>query len=323
MNINRRADSKSGGFTLIEIMISLMIMSMMLVAIATVLTSARRTRDIIFNVQESQLAGPAIMDMIEYDLRGLYVMDRKVLDLLRVEDGALSGMDSDRLDFVTTSNSRTLTPNSQRTKFLRADITEVGYCLRPNPDYPGEFLEIYRREGFGIDEQPFEGGTYTFLHDRIRSFDIQIFAEDGVDAEPLDTWGIDRGDTAHRGVPTRIEIELELEMSPRLINEYSTTNSQAMKRRVLYRRIIHFPASLHLAMDLRPVFRIPVISPPSSDTGGGGGGGNGADFSQDKDNGGGGDGGGGDVPDIDFSGGLGDIQQGGFGGDGGNPFGGG
>ena len=266
----RMRTNSSSGFTLVEVMITLLIMSMMLVAITEVLTGARRTRDVIFNVTESQLAGPAILDLVEKDLRGMFLMDRKVLDVLRVQDRAISGMDADRLDFVSSSNSRTLTPNSERTRFLRADVTEVGYCLRANPDFSGEFLEIYRRESFGIDDAPFISGNYTFLHDRIRRFDIQVFAEDGVDGEPLDAWGLEQGNTEERGLPKRIEIELEVELSPRLINEQSSRLSSA-QRRVLYRRIIHFPASLHLAMEVRPVSRIPVISPPSNTSATGGG----------------------------------------------------
>ncbi len=328
----RREQSERAGFTLVEVMITLMIMSMVLLALAKILTGARRTRDIIFNVQESQLAGPAILDMVESDLRGIFVMNRKVLDILRVEDRANSGMDSDRLDFVTSSNSRTLTPNDQRTKFLRADITEVGYCLRPNPDFPGEFMEIYRREGFGVDTEPFTSGTYTFLHDRILRFDIQVFNEDGVDAEPLDSWGMEQGDSEHRGLPTRLEIELEIELSPRLINEYSTTKSAAMKRRVLYRRIIHFPASQHLAMGIRPVMRIPVITPPENASGTGGAGGP-RDPGGAAGGAGAGGGAGGDAGGGGFGGGLGGSGGtpspfgggGGGGGGGGNPpiFGGG
>lgn len=274
----RTRTNSRAGFTLVEVMITLLIMSLMLVAITQVLTGARRTRDVIFNITESQLAGPAILDLLEKDLRGMFVMDRKVLDILRVQDRAISGMDADRLDFVTSSNSRTLTPNAQRTRFLRADVTEVGYCLRANPDFSGEFLEIYRRESFGIDETPFLSGNYTFLHDRVRRFDIQVFDEDGVDGEPLDSWGLEQGSTDERGLPRRIEIELEVELSPRLINEQSSRLASA-QRRVLYRRIIHFPASLHLAMEIRPVPRIPVIEPPSNSAangnGGGGGGGGG------------------------------------------------
>lgn len=259
--------SHQGGFTMVEVLISLLIMSLMLVAITEVLSGARRTRDVIHNARETQLAGPAILDLIAADVRGLYIQNRKILDTLRVEDNAISGMDADRLDFVTSSNNRMLTPNSARTRYLRADVSEVGYVVRSNPDYQGEFLEIYRRESFGVDDEPFSGGKFTFLHDRVRRFDIQVFNEDGPDAEPLESWGIANADEEFRGLPKRIEIELELEPGARLLNEQGP-RARREKRRVLYRRIIHFPQRLQLAMEVRPVPRIPVIEPITPDGGG-------------------------------------------------------
>ena len=41
---------------------------------------------------------------------------------------------------------------------IRADYNEVGYVLRPNPDND-EFLKLYRREDYGIDEEPMRGGV--------------------------------------------------------------------------------------------------------------------------------------------------------------------
>lgn len=265
---SKTKQASAAGFTLVEVMVTLLIMSLMLVAITQVLAGARRTRDVIHNVQESQLAGPAILDLVEADLRGLITTNRQILDTLRVQDNAIGGMDADRLDFVTTSNNRMLTPNDGNTRYLRADVSEVGYAVKTNRDYEGEFLEIWRRESFGIDEEPFSGGKFTFLHERVRRFDIQVFAEDGTEAEPLESWGIANADEEFRGLPSRLEIELEIELAPRLINEQSTRMRQE-KRRVLYRRIVHFPERLHIAMDVRPVPRIPDIKPVEPEAAGG------------------------------------------------------
>ena len=62
-------------------------------------------------------------------------------DLLEV-DGAISGLDADRIDFVTTTNNKGLIPNADRTRYLRADVGEVGYCLKANRQYEGEFLPL-------------------------------------------------------------------------------------------------------------------------------------------------------------------------------------
>ena len=61
------------GFTLIEVLLVLLIMSGILVTISQILSAARTSRDTIHNIRETQLSGPAILDLIEEDLRGIYV----------------------------------------------------------------------------------------------------------------------------------------------------------------------------------------------------------------------------------------------------------
>ena len=71
MNSRLRHPRRSrAAFTIIEVMIAVAIMSMMLVAILQVLSAVRLTRDRIHNTQETQMAGPIIMDLITQDLEG-------------------------------------------------------------------------------------------------------------------------------------------------------------------------------------------------------------------------------------------------------------
>ncbi|MEY2746922.1 MAG: Type secretion system protein, partial [Planctomycetota bacterium] len=127
---------------------------------------------------------------------------------------------------------------------LRSGATEVGYRLRPNDESGDQFLEIWRRESFGVDEEPFEGGLFQFLHDRVKSFDVQAWEEDGPDAEPLEEWGgDDAGDDQRAGLPARIEISLTLELQPRLVNEqfrYLPTD----RRTLTYKRVLRLPEPL-------------------------------------------------------------------------------
>ena len=296
---------RTAGFTLVEVMLALLIMSGMMLAITQVLSSARSARDLIHNAQESQLAGPAILDLVSRDLAAMVVANRPELDLLRVEDNAQFGLDSDRIDFVTSTDSVLITPNDSGTRYLRATTNEVGYVLKSNRDFEGEFLELWRREGFGVDDEPFEGGRFTFLHDRVRGFEVLVFDENGPDAEPIESWGIATADEEFRGLPVRIEIRLELELAPRLINEQSTFMPE-QKRRVVYQRMIQIPQRLKDARSVRPVPVIPEILPVVPD-----GGGPGAPS---------GPGGPGGPGGPDFTQGLGDLPPG-FDGDPGQSFG--
>ncbi|MEO0649906.1 MAG: type II secretion system protein, partial [Planctomycetota bacterium] len=238
----------TAGFTLAEILVVIMIMSGILVAITMVLSSARHTRDLIHNIQENQLAGPAILDHMERDIRSVFVYGRPPEDALRILDRTVAGRDGDRIDLISATNSLVLTEDLSADVFLRADFNEVGYCLRENPRNE-DFLEIYRRESFGVDEEPFEGGRYTFLHDRVKGLNIEIFEEDDTvdeEAEPLDEWdGIDKV-----GLPARVEITLTLELAPRLVREQLSLAS-VDKRTVEYRRVIRFPQYLRDSVALQ------------------------------------------------------------------------
>jgi prepilin-type N-terminal cleavage/methylation domain-containing protein len=243
------------GFTLIEVLVTLLIVGGIMLAITQILEAARISRDTIHNIQETQLAGPAIMDLIERDLRGLVIYDRPAEELLRVVNRVQAGLDADSLDFVSTTDSLVATQVDNR--WVRCDVNEVGYRLRPSPD--DDFLELYRREGFGVDDAPFEGGAFTFLHDRVKSLEIQVFEEDGPEAEPLDAWN-ELGDSD--GLPLRLQIELTLELAPRIAREQLSV-VPIDKRTVVYRRIVRLPPVLIESQEVVPVPVIPVLTPPN------------------------------------------------------------
>jgi len=243
------------------VLLTLMIMGMILTMITQILTSARTTRDTIHNLQENQLAGPTVLDLIEADLRGIFVTNRRNPEILRVRNQVKAGRDADSIDFVTSVDSRVVTEVGNR-RFRGVDVNEVGYRLRPNPD-DDDFLEIWRRESFGVDEFPFDGGTYSFLHDRVKAFDILVFAEDGTDAEEWESWGGDSDE--NRGLPTRLEISLTLELAPRISREQLRVAS-IDARTVTYRRVIRLPQALFLARQVNPVPIIPIVQPPKLDS---------------------------------------------------------
>ena len=132
-------------------------------------------------------------------------------------------------------------------------------------------LEIYRRESFGVDDKPFEGGQFVFLHDRVRHFDIQIFKEDGPDADPIEEWNVAQNDTEKQGLPARLQIELTLELAPRIQREQIVFKS-ADKRTITYRRVIRIPQALRDALKAPPIPEIPNLAPPAANGAGAGAG---------------------------------------------------
>lgn len=258
MSRPRRSKTRTHGFTLVEVVLTLLIMSGILLCLTQLLMATRRSRDTIHNIREHQLAGPAVLDLIEADLRGLVTYNRTRLHHLLIEDDVMSGLDGDRIDFLTTTDNLSL--HYQNDRFITYDINEVGYCLRPHPYYD-EFLEIYRREDAGVDDKPFADGTFQFLHDRVKGFNIQVYAEDGPDAEPLDQWGFEGSENI--GLPAWIQIELTLELAPRLAREHILFNSRD-RSTVTYTRIIRLPESLRGQENSIPMPMIPSASGPAT-----------------------------------------------------------
>lgn len=253
------------GFTLVEVLLTLLIMSGILLSLTQILHAARRTRDTIHNLQESELAGPAILDRIERDLRGILTYDRTRAAHFRLTNRVVHGYDGDSIDFVTTTDSLQL--HLEGDTFRRADFNEVGYRVRLNPEND-DFLEMYRREDVGIDEEPFFGGEFSFLHDRVKSFDVLAYAEDGPDAEPLEEWGQDNDENV--GLPARIEISLTIELAGRIARE-QLAMFQTTRRTRTYRRIIRFPENLRVKEPDLLVPRVPT-GPSASPAGSGEGG---------------------------------------------------
>ena len=235
------APHKRAAFTIVEVMIAVAIMSMMLVAILQVLSAVRLTRDRIHNTQETQMAGPIIMDLITEDLRGLHILGRPSAEHIKINDRVLYGLDADRIDFITTTSSRepVLIDNNMR----RSQVCEVGYVTRSNQQ-DDEFLELFRREDFGVDELPYQGGNYTFLSDRVKAFTIEVFTEDGDEAEVIAEWGSEKvTDDTYKGLPASVVITLTLENTPRLLQEQLEFQSTA-RMTVTYERTIRFPESM-------------------------------------------------------------------------------
>jgi len=267
MNTRHTRHSGRAGFTLIEVLLTLLIMSGIMIAMTSILTAARTSRDTIHNIQEMQLAGPAILDRIEGDLRALTTLNRTRQMQFRIKNRVQLGFDADGLDFV--SNTRSLSLHEDEDRFVRAPLNELGYCLRVAPG-TDQFLELYRREGFGVDAEPFVGGTYLLLHERVRGFDIRCWEKDGPDEESLEEWGDDKDDE-HIGLPARIEISLTIELAPRLVGE-TLRIAPTDKRTIVYKRVIRFPEGLRASEEDLVVPRVPKAPAATGGAGSGSGG---------------------------------------------------
>lgn len=204
-----RRDSQTG-FTLMEVMIAMAISAMIMTAVLGSLDYTQRAVDAIHNIVETENAGPRIMEHIRQDLSSLAVRDAENYRVLKGVNGIQGGADADRIDFLARRHSFWATKDWRSDRMLHAPLVEVGYMLRPHPRYP-EFLELYRREDFLFDDEPFQDGDYSLMYDRVIHFDIRYYEEPAYDPN----WEEDWDSEEREALPYAIEVQLELEVQPR------------------------------------------------------------------------------------------------------------
>ena len=144
------------GFTLVEVLLVVMIMSMMFVSISQLMQAARRTRDTIHNFQEMQLAGPAVLEMITRDLRGIFTTARPRATWLEVYDRTVNGQDADRIDFVTTTDSLVMHMVGADRSIRRK--MEMSFQSRRNGEWSAVRIELKQDPGVGGQEFLFSTG---------------------------------------------------------------------------------------------------------------------------------------------------------------------
>jgi len=93
---------------------------------------------------------------------------------------------------------------------VRARICEVGYRLRRSETADGLFA-LYRREDFGVDDKPLEGGKFYKLCDRVVEFRIDFFAEDPGDPDSDEADGVLEWDAEReKGLPWACRVTLSI-----------------------------------------------------------------------------------------------------------------
>jgi prepilin-type N-terminal cleavage/methylation domain-containing protein len=295
------APPRARGFTLIEVMVALTIMSLIMVALYTTLNTGLRTRDQLETQAQVTRLGPQILDMIEQDLRRLWLLNIEEDRVFKGESRTINGEPADSLAFLTTVDSTVTRRVDDRE--VSADVCETGYRLRANPKLP-DVMELWRRQSFHVDDKPLEDGVYELLHDRIVSFQIRYIETVDKTAEKLTTW-----DTSERhALPALVDIELRLEAVPRTIADFGQADRAS--RTLHYHRVIPLQEHADLVMRIHHLPPAYVGGGPGAATGPGAekdsdGDGENDDVDQDDDNDGLTD----DVDDDDDGDGVLDVDE--------------
>ncbi len=205
---------RTSGFTLMEVLVSMFISAIIMTGVLSSLDSAQKAVDAIHNITLTERAGPQLMEMIRKDIARLAVYDAGEYVIMKGESKSLRGADADRLDMLVYGRSTFPQTHPFLNRHIHAPINEVGYWLRER-EGPLDFLELYRREDFMVDDEPYGGGNFAMLNDRIVNLDLVYYAKPEFDPAKEDNW-----DSAQlASLPYCIELHLELEIQPRKSGE--------------------------------------------------------------------------------------------------------
>lgn len=184
--------ARTRGFTLIEIIVAITLLSLTMTFVYQILFNTVRARDMTTEGLEGPKIDQAITDQLIKDFRFLYWRQGQL-----PADGGFWGRstniaDSDRVDFVTARTSRVAQLEEASAAVGNAPLVEVGYAPRRNESGgKGKWLELWRRESYFVDDNPTEGGMYDLIYDKIRRFDLKYYnlpEERAKDDAGLEEW---------------------------------------------------------------------------------------------------------------------------------------
>jgi hypothetical protein len=165
----------AAGLTVLEVLVASAILLTFLTAVFGLVFMMGELRNGVERAAAPYAIGPAVLDLVAEDLRHALLEPYEDVDAFKAEGDTMGGADTTKIDFVTAVSSRSKVEVDD--EWVRAAICEVGYRLRRSETADGLFA-LYRREDFGVDENPLEGGKYYKLCDRVVVFRIDLFAED-------------------------------------------------------------------------------------------------------------------------------------------------
>lgn len=241
------------GFTLMEVLVALAIMSGVMVLLYSVLNASLLARDTLEREARVVRVGPDILDLIESDLRRAWVMDIADDKVFLGESKTIDGEPADALSFLTTVDSSITHLVGERE--VASDVCETGYRLRRNASLP-DVRELWRRQSFHIDEEPLEDGVYELLHDRVIAFQVRYFDDVDKEAEERTEWD---AAVRHR-LPALVQIDLTVEAVPR--------TTEDLGRRDDGGRTQHFRRVIALAPDSDIRMRVHAVTPTYLASGG-------------------------------------------------------
>jgi general secretion pathway protein J len=194
--------ARSRGFTLVELLVAIVILSLISVLIYSAFSSMKRSREGLERVEDRYREGRLAMTRMTRELQSAFIsLHAPINTALLVEKTAFvgtSGTPADRLDFDSFSNRRV-----DRNSHI-SDQCEISYFGSSNPD-EASVMDLARRVSTTLDLEPKKGGRVEVLATDIDLFDLQYL--DPLTGTWLDTWDTTQSVS---GQPARLPVQVRV-----------------------------------------------------------------------------------------------------------------
>lgn len=164
----RRTAAGERGFTLVEVIVGALVLGIFVSFVYGAVVSAFRVRNVVQSTTSAMARGTMAIEILARDLEAAFSRPVEDNEFFKAEEDGGRAI----LNFLCTTDSRRQEEFDKR--LLRSDVTEVGYRLRQGD---GAFT-LYRREQFGVDDRPLEGGDYFKVVDGVKEFTVDWFEKD-------------------------------------------------------------------------------------------------------------------------------------------------
>lgn len=159
----------SRGFTMIEVLVAIGIMTMISMLIFSSFSSLKRSKDGVRRVSERYREGRMAMSRVTRELQSAYISRHLPIDENQIVSRSAfigeAGSPGDRVDFAAFVHRR------MDRDARESDQAEVGYLVMENPNEAGVF-DLVRRESAQIDLEPQSGGRGQVLATDVDLFDL-------------------------------------------------------------------------------------------------------------------------------------------------------
>ncbi|MBI2901806.1 MAG: prepilin-type N-terminal cleavage/methylation domain-containing protein [Planctomycetes bacterium] len=197
---------RRGGFTLIELMITVLIVAIVMAllygVVASTVQAAQRIEEILLGAE----VGPAILAQIREDIEGVFLTDANAEQFVGLNrQGAQGGRD--RIDFLSTTMSYDRENEGADPRFC--GLNEVGYQVQDRRDDTSLGI-LYRRIDPFVDADPLKGGRLVEMYDRVRVFEVEFI--DDPTKPPVPEWN---NKEAKGKLPRAVKIGLTISVAVR------------------------------------------------------------------------------------------------------------